>query len=176
MEIIGSIKIAFYKVKFEFPVFNYNSFNFKLSKMIPQNFKNHTKVVPGYHYALLLILLTCFIVSIWNLSRAFSHQSGRLAALVILGLTIAGFLIAWYTRSFALKAQDRAIRAEENFRHFVLTGKLPDSRLTMSQLIALRFAQDNEFILLAEKAANENMKPVEIKKAITNWKADEYRV
>lgn len=144
--------------------------------MATQNLKNHTQVVPGYHYVLSLILLACFVVSIWNLSRAFNHHSGRLVSLVLLGLSIAGFFIAWYTRSFALKAQDRAIRAEENLRYFVLTGKLPDNRLTISQLVALRFADDTEFILLAEKAANENMKPADIKKAIVNWKADEHRV
>jgi hypothetical protein len=43
-------------------------------------------------------------------------------------------------------------------------------------LIALRFAEDTEFTLLAEKAANENMAPKVIKKAIVNWKADEHRV
>ena len=72
---------------------------------------------------------------------------------------------------FAMGAQDRAIRAEENLRHFALTGKLLDKRLRKSQVIALRFADDTEFVLLAEKAANENMKPDDIKKAIVNWRA-----
>jgi hypothetical protein len=144
--------------------------------MPTQNFKSHARIVPGYHYALSLILLACFVISVWNFSRALNHHSGRLVALVLLGLCIAAFLIAWYTRSFALKAQDRAIRAEENLRYFVLTGKLPDNRLTISQQVALRFAEDTEFILLAQKAANENMKPADIKKAIVNWKADEHRV
>jgi hypothetical protein len=90
-------------------------------------------------------------------------------------LSIGGLIIFWYARAFAIAAQDRAIRAEENLRHFALTGKLLDSRLTMSQVIALRFAADTEFLLLAEKAANENMKPSEIKKAIVNWRADYHR-
>ena len=144
--------------------------------MSTQNFKNHTRIVPGYHYLLYLILLACLAISIWNIARAYNHHSGRLVAVVIFGLTIAASLLAWYTRSFALKAQDRAIRAEENLRYFVLNGKLPDSRLTIRQLIALRFAEDTEFTLLAEKAANENMTPLEIKKAIVNWKADDHRV
>ena len=57
-----------------------------------------------------------------------------------------------------------------------LTGKLLDKRLRKSQVIALRFADDDEFIPLAEKAANENMKPGEIKKTIINWKADHHRI
>ena len=91
-------------------------------------------------------------------------------------MTIALLITAYLTRKFSLKAQDRAIRAEENLRYFVLNGKLPDSRLTIQQLIALRFAADTEFSLLADRAAKENMSAAEIKKAIINWKADEYRV
>jgi hypothetical protein len=82
----------------------------------------------------------------------------------------------WYCRAFALKAQDRAIRAEENFRHFMATGKPLDSRLRMAQIIALRFAGDDEFVTLAKKAIDENLKSKEIKMAIRNWKADHNRV
>jgi hypothetical protein len=141
-----------------------------------QNFRNHARIVPGYHYALFLILILCFFVSVWNLIRAWQHDSGRLVALTTLGLSIAAMLLALYTRSFALKAQDRAIRAEENLRYFVLNQQLPDRRLTIQQLIALRFAEDAEFTSLAKKAADENMTPAQIKKAIVNWKADENRV
>ena len=85
-------------------------------------------------------------------------------------------IIAFKARGFALKAQDRAIRAEENFRYFMLTNKLPDSRLTMSQMIALRFAGDDEFEALAERAANEKLSSADIKKSIKNWRADFHRV
>jgi hypothetical protein len=58
--------------------------------------------------------------------------------------------------SFALRAQDRAIRAEENLRHFILTGKPFDSRLRMSQIIALRFAPDDEFPGWQKKLLKKN--------------------
>jgi hypothetical protein len=77
---------------------------------------------------------------------------------------------------FALKAQDRAIRAEENLRHFVLTGKLLPAGLRIGQIVALRFAADEEFVALAVKAASENLGSKEIKQSITNWKEDTYRV
>ena len=144
--------------------------------MSTQNFKNHTRIEPLYHYILYLILIVCFILSIWNLIRSCSHHSGRLIAVVSTGLTIALILTALLTRKFSLIAQDRAIRAEENLRYFFLNGKLLDSCLTIKQIVALRFAADTEFSLLAERAAKENMLPTEIKKAIINWKADEYRV
>jgi hypothetical protein len=77
---------------------------------------------------------------------------------------------------FALKAQDRAIRAEENLRHFALTGKLLPASLRIGQIVALRFAADEEFAALAVKAAAENLTGKEIKLSINNWKADTYRV
>jgi hypothetical protein len=82
----------------------------------------------------------------------------------------------WFTRSFPLKAQDRAIRAEESLRHYVLTGKLLPSELKMSQVIALRFAPDDEFLALIDRAIKEKMTNKEIKMAIKNWKPDHYRV
>ena len=76
----------------------------------------------------------------------------------------------------AFQAQDRAIRAEENFRHYLLTGKPLDSRLRVSQIVALRFASDAEFPGLAVKAADEKLKNEDIKKLIQNWRADHHRV
>jgi hypothetical protein len=81
-----------------------------------------------------------------------------------------------FVRMFALKAQDRAIRAEENLRHFALTGKLLPATLSIGQIIALRFASDEEFVALAATAASENLSSKEIKQSINNWKADTYRV
>jgi hypothetical protein len=83
--------------------------------------------------------------------------------------------LAWFGRSFALRAQDRAIRAEENFRHFILTGNRLDGRLRLEQIIALRFAADEEFALLCEQAVDKNLNAVEIKKAIRSWRADHHR-
>jgi len=82
----------------------------------------------------------------------------------------------WYLRIFPLKAQDRAIRAEENLRHYVLTGKLLPPNLKISQIVALRFAPDDEFLHLIEQTLDKNLTQKEIKKEIKNWKSDEYRV
>jgi hypothetical protein len=79
-------------------------------------------------------------------------------------------------RVFALKAQDRAIRAEENLRHFAITGKLLDARLTVRQVVGLRFASDGEFVALAQRAAAENLTQDAIKRAIKTWRPDTYRV
>ena len=81
----------------------------------------------------------------------------------------------WYSRAFATTVQDRAIRAEENLRHFAVTGKLFDPRLTMGQIIALRFAPVEELLPLAKRAVEEKLSREDIKKSIKTWRADNYR-
>jgi hypothetical protein len=77
---------------------------------------------------------------------------------------------------YSLKVQDRVIRTEENFRHFVLTGKPLDPQLRIGQIVALRFASDAEFPELAKRASAEKLRSSEIKKAIQQWRPDTYRV
>ncbi len=79
-------------------------------------------------------------------------------------------------RGYALKLQDRIIRGEENFRYYRLTGNLLDSRLSLKQVIALRFADDAEYPELVDRTVAEDLSPGEIKKAVQNWKADHHRV
>ena len=85
-------------------------------------------------------------------------------------------LFMWFTRTFALKAQDRAIRAEENFRCFLLAQKPQPSALRLSQIIALRFAPDEEFLALVDEAVANKLSAKEIKGRIKNWKGDYHRV
>jgi len=99
-----------------------------------------------------------------------------LLPLLITFISLGMILIGHYARAFALKAQDRAIRAEENLRYFVLTGKLLDKKLKISQVIGLRFATDEEFVDLAKRAVEENLSNKQIKEAIKNWRGDYYRV
>ena len=143
--------------------------------MQTQNYKQHARYVPLWHFVFSTIIILCLAGSVWNLFRANEHHQGRLVGVIIFGLSVGALIVFWYARAFAVAVQDRAIRAEENLRHFALTGKLLDKRLTMSQIIALRFAADTEFLLLAEKAANENMKSSDIKMAIVNWRPDHHR-
>ena len=79
---------------------------------------------------------------------------------------------------YALTLQNRIIRLEVAYRYFTLTGKRLEEQnlLSDSQLFALRFASDEEFVALVEKAHNEQMSGLKIKKSIQNWKADNHRV
>jgi cbb3-type cytochrome oxidase subunit 3 len=139
--------------------------------MSEQNFKNHTRLVPMYHGVAFLLIVAGLVGSVINLLNhhdASNHYSAALLVVVFLVLLI----LFWYARVFALRAQDRAIRAEENFRHFVLTGKPLDKNLRMGQVIALLFASDDEFVALAKRAVQENLSQKQIKEAINNWKPD----
>lgn len=142
--------------------------------MKEQNFNNHAQMVPGFHYLAFGGIIALLGGSINYLLKS-SAENKYLAALLVLA-SIVFILIAWFTRTFALKAQDRAIRAEENLRHYVLTGKLLPSSLRVGQIVALRFAPDAEFPALVEKAATNDLSGKEIKQSIQNWKADFYRV
>lgn len=144
--------------------------------MAEQNYANHRRTVPVFHFVLLPLLLFTLIGSIVNLTQSFGDHERIYSAALIVVLSVAAILTALFARMFAVKAQDRAIRAEENLRHFVISGKLLDARLTALQIVALRFASDEDFVTLAQRAAKENMKPGDIKRAIKQWKADDYRV
>ena len=123
-----------------------------------------------------LTLIASVIGAGVNLYQSFGDHQRLYSASLIFVLTVSTLIVGFFARTFALKAQDRAIRAEENLRHFAAAGRLLDPKLSMKQIIALRFASDGEFVELAKKAANTSMAPDAIKQAIKNWRADWHRV
>ena len=142
--------------------------------MTNQNYSNHRRFVPGYHYFTLFGILILLVGSIINLINS-SPDNMYSASLLVLSSILLLFA-AFYARAFALKAQDRAIRAEENLRYFQLTKKNLPEKLKVRQIIGLRFASDEEFPELVEKAINEKLSENDIKKSIKNWRGDYYRV
>lgn len=136
-----------------------------------QNFENHTKLVPGYHFVVLGIFGLNLIWSIVRVVRSFSAES-----VVSLFLAIAFVLLAYYARIFALTVQDRVIRLEMQLRlqqvlPAELRSRIPE--FTVGQLIALRFASDPELPVLARKVLDGNLTNRKaIKKMILNWQPD----
>lgn len=142
--------------------------------MQEQNFSNHARMHPLYHYITAPLVLLGLIGSFVNLANSAPEHvySASLLVLVFVLLLFIGAML----RTYSLKAQDRAIRAEESLRYFILSGKSIDSRLRMGQIVALRFASDDEFVALAEKAATENLSGKAIKQSIKLWRADHNRI
>lgn len=141
--------------------------------MKEQNFNNHHRYVPGYHFITLGAVLILVIGSVINLCMSSKDDLFSASLICLISLILGA--VSWYLRAFALRAQDRAIRAEENFRHFILTQKPLPAGIKMSQVIALRFAPDLELPELAARAVNESLSSGQIKKAIQNWRADHHR-
>ena len=129
-----------------------------------------------YHFVLGPIILLSLIGSFVNLWQSWGDHQRLYSASLIVAMAVALLILFVYARMFALRAQDRAIRAEENLRHFAITGKRLDPRLTIKQIVGLRFASDAEFVELARKAADEAMPQDTIKKSVKNWRADHDRV
>ena len=142
--------------------------------MSPQKFSNHTRYDKLYHFTIVPLVLAGLIGSIVNFA-ALRPETHYVSALLVLVFFLL-FLLAGLARIYSLKVQDRVIRAEENFRHFMLTGKPLNTNLHIRQIIALRFASDAEFPALANRALSENLSARQIKEAIKEWRGDYYRV
>jgi len=141
-------------------------------KKVKQQYSNHRHLVPLYHYltfAAMAALVVGSVLYFFNTDSSFLLPS----LIVLLVLTLIS--VSFHNRSFALKAQDRAIRAEENLRYFILTGQRLNQNLSLNQIIALRFASDEEFVSLVAMAVEQNLKPNEIKKLVKNWRPDYHR-
>ena len=144
--------------------------------MTTQNYANHKRYVFMFHVVLFGLLMLTLIGSLVNLFKSIGDHQRIYSASLIVVLTLCVLMLFFFCRIFPLKAQDRAIRAEENLRHFVLTGKLLSPTLTVRQIIGLRFASDGEFAELARKAELEHLSEDAIKRTIKDWRGDEYRV
>jgi len=145
--------------------------------MKEQSYANHKRYVTGFHIVLFFLLFIVFVLAIINMIRLVCDGCGDWLYFGFMPflMSVSLLLMFWYVRLFPVSVQDRVILTEENLRHFMLTGKQLDTRLTKAQIIALRFAPDEEFLPLVKQAADENMKPDDIKKAIKTWKADHHR-
>src|SRR5450755_1694966 len=143
-----------------------------MSNTTPQNFSNHTRYDPLYHFFLLPVLALVLLATIVHLVR---WPSLHAAAHVV--LVIAATVVVVKIRLYPLKVQDRVIRLEERLRLATLLDPALRPRiaeLTESQLIALRFASDAELPALTARALNEKLAAPEIKKAIQQWRPDNW--
>ncbi len=140
-----------------------------------QTFANHTRWHPPFHFFLSPVMLINFIWSVVDMVRAPGWNAGRW---VVVSFALA--LLTLLARTNALRVQDRLIRLEETLRaQRVLSPALADrvSILKPGHWVALRFAPDEELEeLVGAVLAGKLNKPVEIKRAIRNWRADVLRV
>lgn len=145
-------------------------------KRVEQNYNNHRQIVPIMHYLLMPLSIMVGLMSIgYTLVKLISGQF-TFETIIILFFGVLFMVFIPYSRLFVLQLQDRAIITEFEFRYYRVTGQWIDPKLSKKQLIALRFASDDELQVLCQRALHENLAPDDIKKAIKNWRADYDRV
>ena len=144
-----------------------------MAEKTAQNFANHVRWDPAFHFFGMPVLLITFIASIVYVVRFPSLMSAW--AVVFFA---AALLLALKSRLYALRVQDRVIRLEERLRLATLRPELRGrvGELSEPQLIGLRFACDTEAAALAERALKEKLSQGDIKKAVVGWRADYWRV
>ncbi|MFZ4622251.1 MAG: DUF6526 family protein [Bacteroidota bacterium] len=144
--------------------------------MEEQNYSNHRHGFFQRDMIILLILILTAVGSVINLYLSLCDHQRLYTASLVAVLTICVLVQFWYGWENSIKIQDRAIRAEENLRHFALSGKLLDPNLKIGQIVALRFASNEEFVVLAKRAVDEKLSRDDIKKAVKTWRADHHRI
>jgi hypothetical protein len=143
--------------------------------MADQNFKNHTRFVPAFHFFVLPVLVINLGTQLyWWIKLGFiplHFFTVLLAVALLLGIL--------YGRLFALSVQNRLIRLEEQIRYErVLPEELRwrADELTVNQFVSLRFASDDELPLLLQKVLDEKLTVRKtIKQLVKNWKPDNFR-
>ncbi len=144
-----------------------------------QNYSNHTRWFPLFHFVVMPLLVLNFLSHLVRLFLA-APESGRKTLAFWTLLSFALILLGLASRLQALKAQDRVIRLEEKLRYKeILSPELLKKAegLKTGQIIALRFASDEELPALVERTlGGEFAKTKDIKLAIKNWRGDYFRV
>lgn len=139
-----------------------------------QNFKNHMRFLPPYHFVVGPILLVNFVHATWQLTKLQDWPT-ILGALVALALVMLFF----FARFMVMIVQDRVIRLEERQRMERLLPADLKGRIesfSIDQLVSLRFAPDAELPALARTVLEKGMTDrKEIKQMITSWRADYLR-
>jgi hypothetical protein len=140
-----------------------------------QNYSNHVRWVPLFHFFVLPVLLINFFSSIFRyrfLGFSWSWLIGMLTAMAL-------FILAVFARTFALKVQDRVIRMEERQRcERLLPAELKSriEEITPGQLVALRFASDAEMPGLVNKVLADKISDAKtIKQMVKIWRGDYLR-
>jgi|SRR5579872_1516409 hypothetical protein len=152
-----------------------------MSERTPQNYANHARFDPWFHFFLgpvfFIALITALVHFFTHLGR--NSLSGDFHSFLIVILAFAMLVLVFKVRLYSLKVQDRVIRLEEQLRMMQvlpepLRSRIPE--LTIDQLCGLRFASDAELPKLVEFALTQKPSRKEIKKAVQNWRPDYWRV
>jgi uncharacterized membrane protein YciS (DUF1049 family) len=147
----------------------------------PQNYANHTRLDPAFHFFLLPVFGLGLIMSLIHFFYHLRESDFRdnLHSFLLIVFALALIVTVIKERLYSLKVQDRVIRLEERLRLAqilpeALRSRIPE--LTENQLCGIRFAPDSEVPMLVERALSERLTRKQIKQSIQNWRPDYWRV
>lgn len=145
--------------------------------MREQNYKNHRKFYPPHHFIFLPLLI---VMEIYGIYKIWEDTGNQLTWILFSIVIFMLFYLAFMTRQhYALGLQNRMVKLEFRQRYFEIFGQRSDdavNQLRFDQIAALRFAYDEEFKELLNRALQENISGDEIKRAIKNWNSDHDRI
>jgi hypothetical protein len=144
--------------------------------MKEQSYAHHTRFQPLQHFIWMPLSFILLLTTVAYFIYEFVNNGFSLQLLLLIGVVVLAIIPGMLARMYALTLQDRLIRSEEQLRYFMLTGKRLDDRITMKQLIALRFASDDEVVGLVDRIIADHLSPDEIKRAVKTWRPDHHRV
>ena len=129
----------------------------------------HPPKMTGIGFAFVLIAIVAFGLRFFEIGGRLMFATG-LAALIL-----ANIVLLLISRSYTTKLQDRIIKLEMRVRGAGLLTPAQQAALAglpMSQIVALRFASDQELPALLDRACSERLEADRIKRAIKNWTPD----
>jgi len=140
--------------------------------MAEQSFKSHAQ----RPFLTWTVWVFAIMALTFEMQTTFSGRERRGWAVMM--IIFAVFVLGWISRAYTIRLQDRIIMLEMKVRAAEVLSAGSDAqlaKLTKPQIVALRFASDEELGALLERAVRENMTSKEIKAAVKNWRADHYR-
>ncbi len=145
-----------------------------MATRLPQTFENHVRILPAYHYVAFPLFAINFFYAAY---QAVAHPAVGTA--IGLGLAVGLVLLFFLARTMALTVQNRVIRLEERLRmRAILPADLQPriEEFSVKQLVALRFASDEELPALARKVLDDKVEDQKaIKRMVKRWRADYLR-
>lgn len=148
-----------------------------IQRMKKQSYSNHKRYYTPHHFIFLPATGAMTVIGTW---KAFSDPTYRLEWTLFAILSFCLLYLAVMMRQhYALGNQDRIVRLEFRLRYFELYGESSrkvEEQLSFGQIAALRFAGNDEFKMLLERALKEKLNGDQIKRAINDWQADEMRL
>jgi Family of unknown function (DUF6526) len=144
-----------------------------------QTYENHKKYTPLHHFVQLPLIV---LLTIWFAFESITNKEANIQKiwLALTFLSFAGIILSLLLRiHYGFILQNRIIRLEMRYRYYRLTQQ-PfeelEKQLRYSQLIALRFASDEELVPLIQKAIAEKLSSDAIKRQVQQWQGDYARV